>query len=226
MNWGKWARVGVKCTVAAACVLAPVVAGAQDGPAKPPKSSYSTRPKPASRTPEAARHASDEELVDAIVGDSINQLWVQSDRHFHLGEHNHCINLSKIIVQGDPHNMEAYASGAWLLWSHKRNPEAEALLQDGIDANPDTYYMYDEMGQYWLFDRRNPKAAIPFFEKAVKYDCPFMSWNSLANCYEKTGQWEKAVAAWEKATLYPKDLVALRRLKQARTALEKQQGGK
>jgi pentatricopeptide repeat protein len=45
------------------------------------------------------------------------------------------------------------------------------------------------------------------------------TWNSLANCYEKVEQWDKAVSAWEKATLYPNNPVARVRLKRAREKL-------
>jgi tetratricopeptide (TPR) repeat protein len=141
----------------------------------------------------------------------------QFDQYGHVGSH---------AQRGQrPHNMEAYSTSSWLLWSSGKNADAEATLKQGIDANPDTYYMYDEMGIYWLFERRDPKAALPYYEKAVKFDCPFLTWNSLANCYEKTEQWQKALTAWEKATLFPQNAVALVRLKRVRARLAQQKNG-
>ncbi len=215
-------------TLGAAAVLMAVTAGAPDlkaqtAPVKPPRKSFSNKKAgPARSIIQAFRHATQEELVDAVLGDTMNKLWDQADEHFHLGEYNHTIGLNRIVVQGDPHNLEAYANSSWLLWSDGKNEDAEAFLQEGIAANPDTYYMYDEMGIYWLFERRDVKAALPYYEKAVKFDCPALTWNSLANCYEKTEQWQKAVTAWEKATLYPKNAVALVRLKRARARLAQQ----
>lgn len=198
-----------------------VPAFAQGTPAKPPKTSFSNKPKPQTEkvSARATRSATQEELVDAVLGDAMNKIWDQCDAHFHGGEYNNCVGLSKIVVQGDPHNVEAYATSAWLLWSTGKNEDAEAILQAGMEANPKTFYLFDEMGVYWFVERKDPKAAIPYYEKAVKFDCPFMTWNSLANCYEKTEQWDKAVTAWEKASLYPGNAVAINRLKRARARL-------
>jgi len=215
------------CTAAAAVAIGTDNAGAQGAPKAPPKRSFSNKPKAGIKKPAATakRQATQEELTDAVLGDAMNQIWEQCDAHGHEGEFNHFINLSRIVVQGDPHNMEAFWTASYLLWSTSKWDEAEAMIKDGIAANPKSYYMYDEMGVYWLIERKNPKAAIPYYEQAVKYDCPFGTWNSLANCYEKVGQWDKAVAAWEKATLFPTNLVANRRLKQARQKLAEQKTG-
>ena len=201
-----------------AIAVSGVSVGAQGAHRKPPKVSFSNMARPAPPKPGAqtVRHATQEELVDAVLGETANRLWDQADAHFHDGEYNHVVSLCRIVVQADPHNMEAFTTSAWLLWSTGRNEEAEALLREGIAANPGTYYMYDEMGVYWLIERKVPRAAIPYYEKAFKFDCPFQTWNSLANCYEKTDQWTKAVGAWEKATLFPNNPVATVRLKRAR----------
>jgi tetratricopeptide (TPR) repeat protein len=214
-------------SAATAAVLAsPRPARAQRSPAPPPKRSFSNGPASTKSAAGERRQATEEELADAVLGDAMNRLWEQTDEHFHQGEYNHAVALNRIIVQGDPHNVEAYASSAWLLWSMGRNEDAESLLNEGIAANPSTSYMYDEMGIYWNIERKDPKAAIPYFEKAAKFDCPFTTWNSLANCYEKTDQWDKAVAAWEKATLYPDNRVAITRLKRARQHVAQQNSGK
>ena len=213
------------------CVLAGMLplgasAGAQGAMAKPPKRSFSNSKTPPKNNGSAAlKQASQEELVDAVLGDTMTGIWNQVDDHGHIGEYNHVINLLHIVVQGDPHNMEAFSTPAYLLWSTGRNEQAEVVLQEGLDANPKSFFMYDEFGLYWNLYRKDPKAAIPYYEKAVKYDCPFLTWNSLANCYEKTNQWEKAVAAWEKGTLYPTDAVANVRLKRARARLAQEKHG-
>lgn len=195
--------------------------GAQRAPTPPKKRSFSNKtPAHAAKAPVSSqRTASQEELVDAVLGDALNQMWVQADAHGHQGEYNHFINLSRIVVQGDPHNMEAFSTSSYLLWSTGRNEEAEAFLKDGIAANPSSFYMYDEMGLYWFIERKNPIAAIPYYEKAVKFDCPMVTLHSLANCYEKAGQWDKAVATWSKATLYTNDLIAITRLRRAKEKL-------
>ena len=220
-----WTVVFVLPAALSAC--APSVQG-QGAPARPPKRSFSNAPKTPARAPASGklRQATQEELTEAVLGDTMTLLWSKADEHAHIGEYNHFINLSKIVVQGDPHNMEAYATSAWLLWSTSRADAAEAVLKEGIAANPNTFYLYDEMGMYWFIQRKNPAAAIPYYEKAVKFDCPFLTWNSLANCYERTGQWENAVGAWQKASVYPADAIARVRLKRAQARLAQIKGTK
>ena len=160
--------------------------------------------------------ASAQETADAILADSLGLIYDQADEHFHQGEYNHIYSLCRIVVQGDPHNVEAFGNSAYLLWSSDRSDEAVAFLKQGIKANPNTYYMYDELGAYYWLHFKDAVSAIPYYEQAIKYDCPFFStWNSLARCYEKVNAWDKAVEAWRKATQYPKNVTAERRLAQA-----------
>ena len=196
-------------------------ASAQRVPAKPSKRSFSNqKPAPATALKNPGqRQPSQEELADAVLADTLNRLWNQADAHFHEGEYNHVINLNRIIVQGDPHNTEAFSTSAWLYWSTGRNDEAAALLTQGIAVNTDRYDLYNEMGNFWNLQRKDWKGATPFYEQAVKFECPSRVWHSLANCYEKGGLWDKAVGAWEKASAYPNDAVALVRLKRARARL-------
>jgi tetratricopeptide (TPR) repeat protein len=241
MNRRTRSHVLVFVSSAVACVAPMLFMGSAKAQAKPkpaPKRSFSNAKKGGAprQTPTGRTQPTQEQLTEAILGESLLQLDLQTERHFHEGEYNHMINLERIIVQGDPHNMDAYATAAYYLWSlgvdatgdakKQRYDEAEALLNQGIVANPSSFYMYDEMGTYWWLERKDPKSAIPFFEKAVKFDCPWQTWNSLANCYEKMNIWDKAVSAWEKAAFYPNDVVAARRLKQARDRAAQQKSGK
>jgi hypothetical protein len=62
-------------------------------------------------------------------------------------------------------------------------------------------------------------------EKATQFkDCPSLTWHALAQCYEKGGQWDKAVKAWAAACRYPDDTLAPVRLKRAQAQLDKQRG--
>jgi len=175
-----------------------------------------------SKTAVKARPVSPQLASEAIIADVLQQVWDQTDEHFHEGEYNHVVNLSRIVVQGDPQNVEAYSNSAWLLWSTDRNDEAVEILKQGVTANPRTYYMYDELGMHYATRRRQYASALPLYEQAVKYPCPFQTWNGLANCYEKTNQWEKAVAAWEKGASIPEDGVARVRLSRAKKHLADQ----
>ncbi|MCS6776748.1 MAG: tetratricopeptide repeat protein [Chloroherpetonaceae bacterium] len=168
------------------------------------------------------------EMAQAIIDDVLTRLWEQADRHFHEGEYNHTININRVILQGDPHNLAAYENSAYLLWSTDRAEEAVALLKQGIKANPKHYGLYDELGWYYYNNLKQPEKAIPYYEQAIKYNPPFFTWHNLARCYEKTGQWEKAVKTWEVAVQFPAptpgaptNAPAENALRRARAELEK-----
>ncbi len=165
-----------------------------------------------------------EKLADAIIADTMQKLWDQSDEHFHKGEYSHIINLHRIMVQGDPGNLKAYENSAWLLWSTDRNDEALAFLQQGIKSNPNNFDLYDEIAAHYATRMHDPVKAIPYYQQAIQYKCPYSTLHGLAHCYEKTNQWAKAVKTWEFAANYADDPLAPRRLDRARAELAKHGG--
>ena len=200
---------------------AQISASAKEKPAPPsvshPETGHSTKAKPVSLYPTSA-----EETADAILADSLGRIFDEkADANFHKGEFNHVINLNRIVAQGDPHNVEAYGNSALLLWSTDRNEQAIEFLKQGIQANPKTYYLYDELGSHYWLHLKDPDTAIPYYEKAVAFKCPWATWHSLALCYEKTKQWDKAVTAWESAARFPDDNLAPLRLERARRERDK-----
>ncbi|HZO87373.1 MAG TPA: tetratricopeptide repeat protein [Chthonomonadaceae bacterium] len=205
--------VGTICLLAAAALL-PVTALAQASRATVPSSGKAG----------LATSPSSQEVAGEILADALGNLWLETDAHMHEGEYNHIINLSRIIVQGDPQNLQAYENSAWLLWSTLRNDEAIAFLKQGIQANPNTYYLYDELAFHYLDHLKDPASALPYYEQAVRFPCPFFTWNNLARCYEKTNQWEKAVQTWERAAQIKNNPVASLHLKRAQAELARRQG--
>lgn len=166
-----------------------------------------------------------QDLAEAILADALHHIWEQADVHWHEGEWNHTINLYRIVVQGDPKNTEAYDNSAWLLWSSDRSEEAIAFLKQGLKANPNTWTVYDDMGNHYWVRMRDPKSAIPYYEQAVKLKATWITWNMLARCYERTNQWEKAVKAWETAVKFTDNVTGPRQLERARAELARRQGG-
>ena len=222
------ALAGLWAAGARAQLPPPLPAIAPPGAGKPAPASASNPKETAGGKGKQAKAAkvklypvSAQEAADAILADSLGRLFEQTDAHFHHGEYSHVVALNRVVAQGDPHNVEAYANSAWLLWSTDRNPEAIAFLQQGIKANPNTYYMYDELGSHYLVRMRDAASATPLFEQAVKFTCPYTTWHSLAHCYERTQQWDKAVDAWESASKYLNDPLALPRLARAKAERDK-----
>ena len=171
--------------------------------------------------------ASEQSRADAIAAEALGALYEQANNaHEHMGEYNHIINLNQVVMEGDPTNVETYSNNAYLLWSTSRNDLAMATLKKGLAANPNNYYMYDEIGNYYRLHFHDFKSATPYFEQALKFKCPFPTYHGLALCYENQGRWDKAVKMWEAACRFPDDKLAPVRLKRALAELDRQKGKK
>lgn len=154
-----------------------------------------------------------EMLSDVALQDVVNQLWEQADGHGHEGEYNHFINISRILMLSNPHFFEPFDTSAHLLWSTDRIDEGLVFLKRGLEANQDNYYFYDEIGTHYLLRLKDYKSAIPYYEKAITKKPPYMTYNMLATCYERTGQIDKAIAILEKGAIFPENKIGQRRLR-------------
>jgi len=173
----------------------------------------------------ATEVASEQAAADATAADALSRIYdIANNRFWDHGEYNHVVNLNQVVMEGDPGNLDTYCNNAWLLWSTDRKEMALVALKKGLAANPKTYYMYDEIANYYRIDLHDYPSALPYFEQATKFACPSMTWHGLALCYEKAGKWEKAVNAWSNACRDPKDGLAIVRMKRAQAHLDKQQG--
>lgn len=163
--------------------------------------------------------------VDAMDAAITDGLRVMSDRHWHKGEYCHLINLSRIIVAADPRDVETYADAGYLLWSMDRNDEAVALYEQGVADNPQTSYMYDELGWFYANRKKDYPRAVTYYEKAAAaHDGNQMDiLHGLAHAYEKTGQYDKALKVWKRAAAtIPGDGAAKMHLERVRRILEQQ----
>ena len=79
--------------------------------------------------------------------------------------------------------------------------------------------MYDELAAHYWFRLKDPVSAIPYYEKAIKFPCGWPTYHSLAFCYQKLGQWDKAVKTWREATKFGDDPRAQALLRQAEAHL-------
>ena len=215
-------RIGAALSILCAAVVLCMVFAVRPAMAQPKGAATKAPPSFSSKSDKGQTGAavkdvplSGEDVADAIMGDALSNLYVEADEHFHKGEWNHSVNLFRIVEQGDPHNVETYSNAAFLLWSSDRNEQAVDQLKLGIAANPNISYMYDEMGTHYWIRLKDPKSAVPFYEKAIEYPCGWTTYHNLAHCYEKLGEWDKAVTAWRQATKFGDDVRAPALLKQA-----------
>ncbi len=137
--------------------------------------------------------------VDAMAANVFDGLNVVIDMHFHKGEYNHIVNLSRMVVAAQPDNLETYANAGWLLWSMDRDAEAVALYEQGAKANPGTSYMYDELGQYYYNRKKDYPRSVAYYEQAAtKPDCSAITLHMLAHAYERNKQLDNALAIWKR----------------------------
>ena len=124
-------------------------------------------------------------------------LWEHSDEFWHRGEFERCIAMARLIVQVDPHDYEAYDTGAWLMQNDFRDQEAEAFLREGVKHNPDAYNMYFYLG-YFLYMHERYQEAVAVLEKACAFETPFFVDHMLAHSYEHAGRVRDALAVWRR----------------------------
>ncbi len=124
-------------------------------------------------------------------------LWDHSDMFWHSGEFERCVAMTRLIVQVDPHDTEAYDTGAWLMQNDFRDDDAEAFLRVGLENNPDVYDMYFYLG-YFLYMHERYDEALPVLEKACKFERPFFVDHTLAHAYEHAGRIDDALAVWRR----------------------------
>ena len=178
--------------VSAALLACPALA--QKPAAEPGAKSKSAR---ATKAP--AKPIAGAQKVDAMVAALFDNMHLLTDMHFHKGEYNHIINLSRMAVAANPDDVDMYSDAGWLLWSMNRDGEAVALYDQGIKANPDSYYMLDEMGHYYYNRKKDWPKAISYYERAAaKPDCSEITLHMLAHAYEKNKQLDKALATWKR----------------------------
>lgn len=135
--------------------------------------------------------------VDGITNRVVDALWVRSDHFWHDGDYNRIIAINRVIVEADPHFVDAYQNGSYILWSLGDVPGADAFLRLGVARNPKRYEIYSEMGQH-LFRTKRFRDAVPYLQKATAYkSAPPSAWGMLAHCYERVGRLDDAIAAWQ-----------------------------
>jgi len=125
-----------------------------------------------------------------------DKLWQRNDDFWHLGQHERCIAMMRLIAEIDPSDFDAYGDGAWLMESDLRDNEAEAFLLLGLQRNLDSYEMYSALG-YFCYMRERFDEAVSYYEKAVALDAPVLTWHMLAHAYEHAKHIDKALNAWK-----------------------------
>jgi tetratricopeptide (TPR) repeat protein len=136
--------------------------------------------------------------VDGIFDSFVDDLWKQGDAYWHQGDYPRIIALDRIAVQADPHFVECYATGGWLMESLSRNSDAEAFYQQAVTNNPDSSYAYYSLGMFYYNTLKDYRSSLAVFQRDAKVaDSEDKDYKMLAHSYERTGNWKAALAVWK-----------------------------
>lgn len=122
-----------------------------------------------------------------------------ADTYWHEGHHYKTMALMFVLIEYDPTDVESYSSLGWLLDSYGHTQRAFAVYERGLRANPNRYDLYYDIG-FWYHQKRQYERARGYLEKAVTFpNVPVFVWKTLAHNYEKLGELEACLRAWQKA---------------------------
>lgn len=138
--------------------------------------------------------------VDGITTETLDKLWGYTDHYWHEGDYNRIVDLSRIVVEGDPNDDEVCSAAAYLLWSMGDTPAADWLLNYGLKrATKKQSLFYWNMG-FHVFTTKRYKEALPYLQKAVALGgVPFAAYSTLGHCYDRLGMLPESVKTWEEA---------------------------
>ncbi len=149
--------------------------------------------------PRADKDTSSPAQVDGIVSAAVDDLWAQNDAYWHVGDYPRIIALDRIITQADPYFLDAFNTGAWLMWSSGRDDDAQAFYELAVRDNPTDSAAYYDFGMFLINHRKDYAGAIRVYTQDVtRADPGVLDWRMLAHSYEKAGHWDRAVAVWRK----------------------------
>jgi len=142
----------------------------------------------------------------------LDLLALSIDSHWHVGEWEDCIRLCRQSVEVDPHFVQGYTDGAWVLANLNRDGEAIAFYQQGIEANPDQSEIYQQFGLFY-HRRHRYNEAVEQFRKAVEHNAPRAWQHMYPSTLELAGRKQEALDEW-RALLrrFPGDDVAKMRI--------------
>jgi tetratricopeptide (TPR) repeat protein len=118
---------------------------------------------------------------------------IQTDREFP-----HLYALVDLVTSLDPHFVEAYQLGGLFLIIGKRLPEAIAIYEKGIAANPERWELPYDLGRLYFLDLKDEVQALRWWEVTDRLPGrPDYIPRFLARLSAKTGSLETAFELWK-----------------------------
>lgn len=136
--------------------------------------------------------------VNGITERVIDNLWTRGDAYWHEGDYKRIVALIRVCVAADPSFVEAYSSGAWLLWSMGDTVGADALLADGEKRSPRKAEIANEFGWQMYRTKRYDKASQYLKRATDRGGVPVTAYTTYAHSLEKLGRYDEAIAVWRR----------------------------
>jgi tetratricopeptide (TPR) repeat protein len=137
------------------------------------------------------------------IQNAIKYHHLKADQYFHKGNYPEMLYHLQQKVKYDPKDVNTWSDLAYYYWSLSvdnklKNDEFKAkafsLLKEGLKNNPNSTFMNDELGRFFIYKSNDFKSAIPYFEAAIKNkDCNNITFHLLATCYEKNNRINDAI---------------------------------
>jgi tetratricopeptide (TPR) repeat protein len=153
----------------------------------------------------AQAHGSNEakEMKELSAAELPDHWFELADEAFGNGDYESAIVYHRGVVALDPTYDDSYQLAAWLLWSLGRANEGHEMLDRGIAANPNSAYLWNEVGKQYELESIYEKAA-PAFKRSLELD-PLLNvpkertslLKRYANALEKLGDASGALGVWE-----------------------------
>jgi len=147
----------------------------------------------------------------------------KADYFFHHGNYPEMLYHLSEKVKLEPKDVETWSDLAYYYWSmsvdnKKRRDEfktkALSYLERGLDKNPESSFMWDELGRFYLYNDKKYEKAIGYFEQALlRKDCNNITYHLLALCYEKVYRNNDAIKILKECmSKFPNDMRAKSKL--------------
>ena len=132
--------------------------------------------------------------------------WLRTIQYFgaHMqtdGEVPHLYGLVDLVTTLDPRFVEAYQLGGVFLVIGKQIPNAVAIYEKGITANPQRWELPHDLGRLYFLDLKDEVQALRWWELTDRLPGrPHYIPRFLARLYAKTGSLQTAFELWR--TMY------------------------
>ncbi len=129
--------------------------------------------------------------------------WIRTIQYFGAhaegdGEFPHLYALVDFVTSLDPHFVEAYDLGGLFLSIRRQLPQAIAIYEKGIAANPERWELPYDLGRLYFLDLPDNMAALRWWKLAdgIPGRPEYIS-RFIARLYAKTGDLETALELWQ-----------------------------